>query len=128
MPRYVSPSEFERLRRDFERRQRQAVDKYNQEVRRYNENIKRSVDNYNREVRTHNDRVRAYRQRLQSALASLNRQPVVTRYVVFRTSVQTLSSAYLSLESRAEASLGPTYNRLLDLSEREAANSVDVAN
>jgi hypothetical protein len=52
----------------------------------------------------------------------------VTRYVAFRASVQTLNSAYLSLERRAEAHLGSSYNHVLDLSEREAANSVDVAN
>jgi hypothetical protein len=128
MVRYVSPSEFQRLCRDLEQKRRQAIDQYNQQVRRHNENVKRSIDNYNREVRAHNDRVRAYRQRMQSALTSLSRQPVVTRYVVFRTSVQKLSSAYVSLESRGDASLGPAYNRVLDLSERETSNSVDVAN
>lgn len=128
MARRVSPSELQRIARELERKQRQAIDKYNQEVRRYNENVRRAVDSYNREARAHNDRVRANRQRLQSALVSLTRQPIVTRYVAFRASVQTLNSAYLSLERRAEAHLGASYNHVLDLSEREAANSVDVAN
>jgi hypothetical protein len=124
----MSPSEFQRYVRDLERQQRQAIDRYNQEVRRRNDNIRHAVDNYNREVRAYNGRVRAHRRRLESALVALTRQPVVTRYVTFRTSVQLLSSAYTSLERRVEALPEGNYNRVLDLSERETANSVVVAN
>lgn len=126
MVRRLSPSEFQRYVRDLEQKQRQAIDRYNQEVRRRNDSIRRAVDNYNREVRAYNDRVRAHRRRLESALISLTQQPVVTRYVTFRTSVQLLSSAYTTLERVVESR--PEYNRVLDLSEREAANSVVVAN
>ena len=113
--------------RELERKQRQAIDKYNQEVRWYNENVRHAVDSYKREARAHNDRVRANRQRLQSALVSLTRQPIVTRYVAFRASVQTLNSVYLSLERRAEAHLGSSYNHVLDLSEREMAATMGVS-
>lgn len=130
--------------RELERRQRQAIDRYNQEVRRHNEkirraaeehnrkvinaynqdvkrvndNIRRSVDEYNREARAHNSRVMANRQRLQSALNNLSRQPVTTRYVTFRTSVETVSRAYHRLEQHPGAHLGSNYDRFVALSER----------
>jgi len=63
-------------------------------------------------------------------LARLSRQPTTTtRYVVYRTSVQTLHESYARLEHRAETrNFDPIYNRVLDLSERETANSLEVTN
>jgi Predicted pPIWI-associating nuclease len=150
----MSMSDLQNYLRELERRQRQAIDRYNQEVRRYNENVKRtveehnrkvvnaynqgvkrvndnirrSVDDYNREVRAHNSRVMANRQRLQTALQNLNRQPVTTRYVTFRTSVESVNRAYSRLDQQPGAHLGANYARFVDLSEREAANSVEVMN
>ena len=47
----------------------------------------------------------------------------------FRTSVETVQRTYVSLESAAETyQYGDQYNRVLDLSEREAANSAGAMN
>lgn len=138
MVRRISMSQFQSELRELERRRRQAIDQYNQNVRRhndavrrYNDNRRRAIDDYNREARAHNSRVMANRQRLQSALnslANLSRQPVATRYVTFRTSVEAVSTAYVRLERHPDANLGADYDGLVDLSEREAANSVEVMN
>lgn len=118
----------EKVRRAAEEHNRKVVKAYNQEVKRVNDNIRRAVDGYNREVRAHNSRVMANRQRLQSALNNLSRQPVAARYVTFRTSVEAVSRAYVRLEQQPDTHLGSNYARLVDLSEREAANSVEVMN
>lgn len=153
MVRVVSPSEYARLVREEQRRRQQAIDRHNAEVRRVNDanrrafneynrqvddynrevrrrqdNARRAIDNYNRGARVHNSRVLANRQRLVAAINSLRRQPVVTQYVTFRTSVEEVSNAYVRLEGQHNPGLGPTYDRLLDLSEREAANSVEAMN
>ncbi len=118
--------------RQARQKQKQAIDKYNREVRRHNQGIKNSVDKYNREVRAHNARVRANLQRIKSELARLSRQsPAVTktRYFAYRASVETLHDSYTRLERRAESHpFDPHYNRVLDLSERETANSLEVTN
>jgi len=129
--RRYSASRIRSQLRQAQQKQKQAIDAYNREVRRYNQKVKTAVDQYNREVRAHNSRVRANRQRLKSEVARLNRQQptTTTRFVTYRTSVQTLHESYTRLETRAEAgALDPAYNRVLDLSEREVANSFAVAN
>ena len=61
-------------------------------------------------------------------LAKLQRQST-TRYVTFRASVTTVQRAYTSLEESASIrDLTPQEKFFLDLSEREAANSVEVLN
>jgi len=61
-------------------------------------------------------------------LAKLQRQST-TRYVTFRASVTTVHSAYTSLEESASRRvLTPQENFFLDLSEREAANNIEVLN
>lgn len=128
MVRRVTPSQFRSIVRQAEQKRRQAINKYNQEVRRRNQKVKQTVNRYNQEVRTYNARVRANRSRLRRQLATLGQQ-TTTRHVVYRTSVQTLHEAYTRLESRAETDqLDPKYNRILDLSERETANSLEVTN
>jgi hypothetical protein len=120
--------QHEKARRAVEEHNRKVVNNYNQEVRKYNANIQRAVNDYNSEVRAHNSRVMANRQRLRSALQNLSRQPVATQYVTFRTSVEAVSNAYVRLEQHTDAHLGDNYDRLVDLSERETANSVEVMN
>ena len=119
MVRRISTSQLRSKLRQAQQKQRQAINKINQSVRQYNQ-----------AVRTHNARVRANRQRLRNELAKLNRQPKTSvHYVVYRTSVVTLHEAYTRLEHRAETQqLDPMYNRVLDLSERETANSLEVMN
>ena len=59
----------------------------------------------------------------------LDRPQHTTGYIVYRTSVRTLQSSYSRLEASADSQhLDARYNRLLDLSEREAANSAEVTN
>ena len=113
------------------RQAQQKIAKYNNAVRRYNQGVRTAVNRYNQAVRTHNERVRANRQRLASELARLNSRPTITTtsYVVYRTSVQTLQRSYSRLETSADSQQRDArYNRLLDLSEREAANSAEVTN
>lgn len=108
---------------------KQVVNNYNREVRRVNQHNKQAVDNYNREVRAHNSRVRANQQRIKSELARLSRQPTTTRHTVYRTSVQTLHRSYVQLDQHAETRVSdPIYDRLVDFSEREVANSLSVTN
>jgi hypothetical protein len=105
-------------------RQRQAISRYNQAVRKVNQ----TIDTYNREARAHNARVRANRQRLAQALARLQSRPqVVTTYVTFRASVETLHRSYVALDREADSrQTGELENELLDLSERENTNSIEL--
>lgn len=115
--------------RKVNRHNKQIVDNYNREVNRVNQHNKRVVDNYNREVNAHNSRVRANQQRLKNELAKLSRQSTVTRYTVYQTSVQTLHRSYVRLDQDSETRISnPEYDRLIDFSEREVANSLSVAN
>ena len=93
--------------------------------------VRTAVNRYNQAVRAHNERVRANRRRLASELARLNSKPTITTtsYTVYHTSVRTLQRSYGLLETAADSQqLDARYNRLLDLSEREAANSAEVTN
>lgn len=115
--------------RQAQQKRRQEINKYNQAVRKHNQNVKRAVDNYNREVRTYNVRVRANRQRVINELNRLKSQSRTTQYTVFRTSVQTLHTSYERLESQGEnKQLTGVQSYFYDLSEREAANNLQVMN
>lgn len=119
---------------------KRAVDEANREIRegnrkarqavvQHNNNVRQAVANHNNEVRAYNARVRANRQRLQSAILQYNARSSQARYVTVQQSVTSLRSAYERLEERAEAgSYGAEFNELLDLSERETANSFDAYN
>lgn len=110
-------------------KQKQALNKYNQAVRKHNQDQKRRIDNYNREVRAHNVRMRAYRTKLQSEISKLQRQSKPIRYNTLRTSVTSVRQAYVQLENRSSLeNLGSSPAHLLDLAERETANSVEVMN
>lgn len=130
MVRKISASQFRSKLRQAQRKTQQAIDKYNREVKSYNQQVKRVVDEYNRDVRTYNSRVRANRQRIKRELAKLSGQPTKkTQYVVYHASSNSLYEAYTRLEQRAEAqNFDPRYNRVLDLSEKETANSLEILN
>ena len=131
MPRRYSTSQIRSKLRQAQQKQRQAITKYNDAVRRYNQGARTAVNRYNQAVRAHNERVRANRRRLTSELARLNARPTTTTtsYIVYRASVRTLQNSYSRLETSADSQqLDARYNRLLDLSEREAANSAEVTN
>ena len=131
MVRRYSASQIRSKIRQAQQKQRQRINKYNQAVRRYNQGVKTAVNKYNQAVRAHNARVRANRQRIKNELARLSRQSTTTTtsFVVYRTSVETLHHSYARLENVAESQrFDPRYNRILDLSERETANSLVVTN
>ena len=119
MPRRISPSQFKSKLRALEQQQKRAINNFNQSIRKYNQ-----------AVRDYNSRVRANRQRLQSELNRLgSRTRVTTRYTVYYQSVQSLQQSYVHLDqSLSERQLSPQQNWILDLSEREAANSAAVSN
>ena len=133
MPRRVTPSQLRNMIRQAEQKQRQAINKYNEGVRKwnreadkYNRESKRAVDNYNREARAHNALVRRNRQRLRNELSKLASQASRTRYVTYRTSVESLHSAFVRVEAKADA--GVLGSQILDLTEGETANSFTVLN
>ncbi len=124
-----TPTQIKQMIRQVDSKRRQAISKYNQDVRRINQKNKQAVDNYNRAVRAHNSRVRANQQRIKNELAKLSRQPTVTRYTMYQTSVRTLHRSYVQLDQQAETRVyNPVYDRLIDFSEREVANSLAVTN
>ena len=125
MPRRISSSQYRSKLRQAQSKLRQAQNKQRQAVNKFNQ----AVRTYNSKVRTHNARVRANRDRLRRELQKLARAAAQPQYVTFRTSVQTVHSAYAVLERRADANLyDDRFKLFLDLSEREAANSVSVIN
>ena len=131
MARRYSASQIRSKIRQAQQKQRQAITKYNDKVRRHNQGVRTAVNRYNQAVRAHNERVRANRRRLASQLARLNARPTTTTtsYIVYHTSVRTLQNSYSRLENSADSQqLDARYNRLLNLSEREAANSAEVTN
>ena len=131
MPRRYSASQIRSKLRQAQQKTQQAITKYNDAARRHNQGVRTAINKYNQAARTHNERVRANRRRLASELARLNSRPTTTttRYVAYRMSVRTLQSSYSRLDISANSQeLDARYNRLLDLSEREAANSAEVTN
>ena len=126
MARTMTPTQYRSWVQQENNRRRQAVDRYNQAARAHNRKVQAAVDNYNREVRAYNERVRTHRQRVERAIHQLQSRAVtVTRHVTFCASVETLHRSYVALDA-SQAS--PAANELLDLSERENANSLDVMN
>jgi gas vesicle protein len=136
VPRRVTPSQLRNMIRQAEQKQKQAINKYNSAVRDWNRKTKNAirdwnnaVDQYNRDVRAHNSRVRSNRQRLRSELQKLTNQGSHSRYGPYKTSVQTLQQAFVRVEEKVESGAwGVPGDMLLDLTERETANSVEVLN
>ena len=136
MVRRVSSSQLRSKLRQAQAKRKQAVDRYNREARAHNQKVRsavakvnQSVNRYNSQVRTHNSRVRANRNRLRHEIDRLARAASKPAYTTLRTSVETVHRTYVQLESAAEdPRYGDQYNEVLDLSEREAANSASVMN
>ena len=136
MARRVTPAQLRSMVRQVQTKQKQAIEKNNREVRAHNQKVKtainkysQEVNRYNSKVRTHNARVRANQGRLRRELRRLARATSQPRYATFRKSVESVQRSYVRLESNADASLyDDDYNEVLDMSEREAANSASVMN
>lgn len=128
-------SQFQSKLRQLESQQRQAINRYNQQVRQHNQQVAQKVrdvntaiNRYNQEVRAHNNRQRTHQQRLRTEVARLHAH-ANTRHVTFRESVVRVSTSYERLDHHsAQAALTPQENYLVDLSEREAANTVSLFN
>ena len=125
MPRRISPAQYRSKLRQVQSKLRQAENKQRQAISKINQ----AVRTYNSKVRTHNARVRANRDRLRRELQKLSHAAAQPRYVTFRSSVRSVHQAYSVLQRREDANLyDDRFNLFLDLSEREAANSVGVIN
>lgn len=129
MARSVTPSQLRNMIRQAQQRQRQAIDKINRELRAHSQRVNQAVRNYNQQVTAYNARVRANRDRLARELARLSRPTTSSSQVTLRVSFNAVHSAYQRLEQAADAGqLDQRYNEILDLSEREAANSAGLVN
>lgn len=136
MVKKINLSQLQSKLRQIESQQRQSVNRYNQQVRQHNQRVQQSVRNakaainkYNQEVRAYNSRMRSNQQRLRSEVARLQSQPT-TRHVQYRQSVVRVTTAYDRLDQRTSGALDttPQENFFVDLSEREAANTVSLFN
>lgn len=131
----MTPSQLRSKLQQLQNQRRQAISRYNQQVRQHNQRVQQKVrdlnaaiNRYNQEVRAYNNRVRSNQQRLRSELVKLRSQST-TRHAQFRQSVIRVSTAYERLDQRTSgSSLTPQENFFVDLSEREAANTVSVFN
>ena len=126
MARKFSSSQLRSKIRQAEAKGRKAISDYNRAVQNHNRKVKRAVDDYNREARAHNTRVRANRRRLQSELTRLSSGGHSSS---FRSSSRVLYRSFTRVETRFGT--GAATDRefsFLDLSEREAANSLAAAN
>ena len=129
MSRRLSSSQFRNKLRQAQNKQRQAINEYNRLVRQRNQKIRTAVNQYNAKVRTYNNRVRANHSRLRLELSKLKRFPIQSSHMSIKTSVETVNRAYLRLDAASETHhYGSQYHEILDLSEREAANSASVLN
>lgn len=123
----MTPGQLRSRLQQLQNQQRQAINRINQAARDRSRKLNQAIDNYNRAVRAHNARVRADRQRVAQALARLQSRPRVNTYVTFRASVETLHRSYVTLDHASEARQTTALeDELLDLSEKENANSLEV--
>lgn len=106
------------------RHNKQVVDDHNRAIRQYNQNARAAVAKYNQAVRTHNAQVERDRQQRRQQIAQL-RSTSSTQYVEVRRSTIDLSDRFDRIE--LEGNQSPGVASLLELSEREAANSAMVA-
>ena len=128
MVRKISLSQFKSKIRSIENQQKQAIRRHNQGVRKYNQDVNRVINKYNQEVRVHNTRVRANSAKINAELAKIQRR-TTTRYPVYHTSVISLHESFIRLEAHSNVGQIGNHDRLLlDLSERENANSLEVMN
>jgi uncharacterized phage infection (PIP) family protein YhgE len=120
--------------RQYNRNVQTAVNKYNSAVRQENQRrrqvvaeINRRINRYNAAAREHNARIRSNRSRLQNAISRYNQQ--ARSFNSQRSAgVTSVTQSYELLDRNRSAhyeSMGRA--DLVDLAEREAANTVDVA-
>lgn len=129
MPRRVSPAQFRSQVRQIQQKQRQAVIELNRTINKVNQANKRTVDKYIREARAHNARVRSNQQRLRNELARLSLTSTsTTRFVKYRTSVQTLQRSFERVEESSALGTWTAGDDLFEMAEGEAANSAAVLN
>jgi hypothetical protein len=127
MVRRVSPSQFRSQLRQAASRAQRSIDAYNRGVRQFVSKYNQAVSRHNQEVRAHNARVRTARSRLQQALSRLQSQARSARYQRFTSSAYVLHASFERLEHHFGPAPTPEQDAILELSEREAANSLDVA-
>lgn len=125
--RRVSPSQFRSQVRQAASRAQRSIDAYNRGVRQFVSKYNEAVSRHNQAVRSHNARVRTARSRLNQAVSRLQSQTRSVRYQGFTTSAYVLQASYERLEQRFGTVRTPEQEALLELSEQEAANSLDVA-
>lgn len=121
----------EKARVDAVNREIQRVNQHNKQVAQHNRQVvqraNQQIEQHNRQiVQRHNAAVVADRQRVARALASLRQQPAVVRYTVLQSSVYSLNDQFSALQK--ESTNAPAAHRrlLVDLPERENANSLEV--
>ena len=125
MTRRISLSQFRNQMRQAKSKIRQAQNKQRQAFNKYNQ----AVRTYNSKARSHNARIKANRERLRRELQKFVRSTSKPQFVSFRASVETVQQSYTALEARADTNIyDDRFNLFLDMSEREAANSVGVIN
>ncbi|MCR9193429.1 MAG: hypothetical protein NXH88_01785 [Hyphomonas sp.] len=135
MARRYSASQIRSKLRQSQNKLRQASNKLKQDIRRIESEARRqdqkrrqAINNLNSAIRTYNSRARANRQRLTTANTRLKSQTTI-RYKIARQSAVSLKTTYDQLEHIATTrELGDQYNELLDYSERETANSLEIYN
>jgi hypothetical protein len=106
------------------RHNRKVVDDYNREVRNRTQAKRIAVDRYNQYIRAHNAQVQRDKNELTRQISSL-RSRSATSYVEVRSSTFDLVDSYARLEQQENNST--SNSDLLALSEREASNSITVA-
>ena len=125
MARRITASQLRSKIRQSQARQKRAIDDYNRAVRGHNRKVQRAIGDYNRAVRAHNSKVRAHRQRLRSELARLRGRSSST----YSSSARVLYQSFTRIETRfGSATATDREKSFLEASEREAANSLAVAN
>ncbi len=108
------------------RHNQQVVNDYNRAVRQQNQKNEAAVRKYNLAVNSHNAKVRQNRQALARQISSLKSQASsTTRYVEVRNSAYDVYDSFERVERSAEYS--PGVSDLLQLTEKEASNSANVA-
>lgn len=136
MPRKFNISQLKSKLRQAAQKQKQAINKYNNEVRKHNQKVRQNrsklnsaINSYNSEVRKHNARVRANQTRLRQEVARLQSSSKKKRYNTYTVSSQELAQSYVEMNRGEESILSSSVGaRFLDLSEKEAADSLEAAN
>lgn len=129
MARRMTPSQIHSQMQQAQRRHRAVVQRintkvraYNSHVRRFNADRKRAINTYNRELRALNSESRANHARINSTLSRLKARSNLYLHVDIYQSAVRVFDAFQVIE-RSE--IAPD---IADLAEREAANSLSLAN